>query len=171
MAFWTLTMWSWQMRSSSAVVTPGFTWGATTCSTSAARRPATRIFSISSGVLMVMGIGELSPMWGAPWPAIARTMRHLPFASPDWVDQGRRRALKAHQVARNHPEGHNSAALRGLGSCKSATPGDTGEYTPAATARAGVLQATEVRPRKQRGGPTPEPSSPRAGAVAAASNN
>jgi hypothetical protein len=61
MACCTLTMWSWQIRSSSAVVTPGFTWGATTWRTSAARRPATRIFSMSAGVLMVIDMRGLSP--------------------------------------------------------------------------------------------------------------
>ncbi len=35
-------MWSWQMRSSSSVVTPGLTWGVTMSSTSLARRPAMR---------------------------------------------------------------------------------------------------------------------------------
>src|SRR5690606_42157461 len=59
-------MWSWQMRSSSAVVTPGFTWGATTWSTSAARRPATRIFSRSAGVLSSIDIRPLSPSTQAP---------------------------------------------------------------------------------------------------------
>src|SRR3569832_2496009 len=52
MACWTLMMQSWQSWSSSSVVTPGFTCGRIMCSTSAARRPATRIFSISSAVLM-----------------------------------------------------------------------------------------------------------------------
>src|SRR5690606_36357658 len=51
MACWTLTMYSWQMASSSAVVTPGTTWGPIMSSTSAVRRPATRILAISSGVL------------------------------------------------------------------------------------------------------------------------
>src|SRR5690606_19538004 len=54
-------MWSWQMRSSSRVVTPGLTCSATTWSTSAARRPATRIFSICSGVLSWMVMPALSP--------------------------------------------------------------------------------------------------------------
>src|SRR5690606_17614455 len=45
----------WQMASSSPVVTPAVTWGPIMSRTLAARRPATRIFSISSGVLMVMG--------------------------------------------------------------------------------------------------------------------
>src|SRR4249919_1016700 len=66
MACCTLTMWSWQMRSSSAVVAPGFTCGATTCRTSAARRPATRIFSMSSGDLMVIDMGGLSPPGALP---------------------------------------------------------------------------------------------------------
>src|SRR3569832_1150841 len=52
MACWTLMTLSWQSWSSSSAVTPGFTCGRITCSTSAARRPATRIFSISSAVLM-----------------------------------------------------------------------------------------------------------------------
>ena len=40
------------MASSSPVVTPGFTRGPIISRTSAASRPATRIFSTSSGVLM-----------------------------------------------------------------------------------------------------------------------
>ena len=57
-------MWSWQMRSSSSVVTPGFTNGATTCSTSAARRPASRIFSRSAGVFRLI-MAALSPIRSA----------------------------------------------------------------------------------------------------------
>src|SRR3546814_108556 len=55
-------MCSWQMRSSSSVVTPGFTCGATTCRTSSDRRPASRIFSISSGVLRWLVIAAFSPL-------------------------------------------------------------------------------------------------------------
>src|SRR6185369_5963980 len=51
------TMKSWQSLSSSSVVTPGATWEPIMSSTSAARRPATRIFCCSSGDLMVIGIG------------------------------------------------------------------------------------------------------------------
>ena len=54
-------------RTSSAVVTPGFTCGATTCSTSAARRPATRMRSMSSGVLMVILMGRDYPLLAADW--------------------------------------------------------------------------------------------------------
>src|SRR5690606_6787922 len=53
MASSSLTMYSWQMRSSSPVVIPGCTCGAIMSSTSAASRPATRILSCSSGDLMV----------------------------------------------------------------------------------------------------------------------
>ena len=54
---WTLTMKSWQIKSSSSVATPSRTWGPIMSSTSAANRPATRIFSISCGVLSVMFAG------------------------------------------------------------------------------------------------------------------
>ncbi len=47
-------MWAWAMRSSASVLTPGTTCGATTLSTSAARRPASRALAISSGDLMPM---------------------------------------------------------------------------------------------------------------------
>src|SRR5215212_7058964 len=47
-------MCSKQSRSSSSVVTPGFTCSPIMSRTSAARRPATRIFSCSAGDLMEM---------------------------------------------------------------------------------------------------------------------
>src|SRR5688572_30122554 len=53
-------MWSWQMRSSSAVLTPAFTCGATICRTSAARAPDTRILAMSSGVLRLIFMAGLS---------------------------------------------------------------------------------------------------------------
>src|SRR5687768_13744819 len=86
------------MRSSWAVLTPGFTYGATTCSTSAARRPATRIFSISAGVLMVTfmaglsnsckGLGQpailpgLDLRIGAPTPSVIGESTHLATTRP-----------------------------------------------------------------------------------------
>src|SRR5690606_10339457 len=69
MAPWTLTMWSWQTRSSSAVLTPGFTYGATTCSTSAARRPATRMPSMSCGLLRLIFMARIIQYLRALGPA------------------------------------------------------------------------------------------------------
>src|SRR5262245_36457639 len=53
------TMKSWQRASSSSVVTPGRTYSPIMSSTSAARRPAMRIFACSSGVLTVTAILKL----------------------------------------------------------------------------------------------------------------
>src|SRR5690606_10084588 len=50
-------MYSWQMRFSSSVETPGRTCSPIMSSTSAASRPATRILSCSSGVLTVIAMG------------------------------------------------------------------------------------------------------------------
>src|SRR6185436_6656490 len=47
-------MYSWQSRSSSSVATPAWTCGPIMSSTCAAKRPATRILSCSSGVLIVI---------------------------------------------------------------------------------------------------------------------
>src|SRR5688572_1320510 len=47
-------MYSWQRRSSSSVATPACTCGVIMSSTCAAKRPATRILSCSSGVLIVI---------------------------------------------------------------------------------------------------------------------
>src|SRR5690606_28531454 len=114
-------MWSWQMRSSSSVVTPGFTCGATTWSTSAAMRPATRIFSISSGVLRVIAIRALSPTGGCYCTPRAGDVKSDGCASA----RRPRRASPANTHLLHYP-----------------VPGCLREG---------------VRPRRQRGGPTPEP--------------
>src|SRR5690606_14732677 len=88
-------MWSWQMRSSSSVVTPGFTYGVIISNTSAARRPATRIFSISSGVLrcrVMAGIILHSAPPGGP-------RRHRP------------RDALSRRLPRPCPAGYTSASL------------------------------------------------------------
>src|SRR4249919_3448623 len=70
------------MRSSWAVLTPGFTCGATTCRTSAARRPAARIFSMSAGVLMVTFMAGLSiSCKGLGQPAIIPRLYCRPTSS------------------------------------------------------------------------------------------
>src|SRR5690606_17650609 len=107
----TFTMCSWQIRSSSSVLTPGFTYGATICSTSAASRPATRIFSISSGLFRLIDIQALSP-------------------------KARNRTCGLHRDVR---ESYNSpVAVPGPPWRSRPRRGVTGEYTPVATARAGV---------------------------------
>src|SRR4249919_3100007 len=71
------------MRSSWAVLTPGFTWGATICRTSAASRPATRIFSMSAGVLMVTFMDRLSNSCkGLGQPAIIPRLGSLDLGRP-----------------------------------------------------------------------------------------
>src|SRR6478735_5932300 len=51
-------MCSWQIRSSSSVETPGLTYWPIISSTSAASAPAMRILAMSSGVLIVTGMGS-----------------------------------------------------------------------------------------------------------------
>src|SRR5690606_21636312 len=79
----------------------------------AARRPAARIFSISSGVLMVMAIGIVSPI------------RRLP---------------RGH-LARGLPGRYNPPVPRPDPGQEPPTTGATVEYTPDATARPGVSSA------------------------------
>src|SRR5690606_3153944 len=164
-------MWSWQMRSSSSVLTPGRTWGATTCSTSAASRPATRIFSTCSGVLREMVMAPLSPSpaqsaglatWLADlaepprWPPAPIPACDLPWLTCQRLPAPPLRAMILRLCLALPPGRRPRRAWRHL---------DAGEYTPAADTRAGVSLdrkdgdlATEAAGRPNPGTTRPAPA-------------
>src|SRR5690242_3508356 len=158
-------MWSWAIRSISSVVTPGLMWSFSMASTSAASRPATRMPSISSGVLGITGIDwSASEFSGAPDDhAIVRN--HQRIGRVRW-NEGQLSMIRlppAEAGPSNCARRRCSVQFAGFAKAKPPTPGVTGESTrrPASIVmhrHRGPSQ--EGRCRGACGSPTPEPVAP-----------
>src|SRR5690242_3657298 len=158
-------MWSWAIRSISSVVTPGLMWSFSMASTSAASRPATRMPSISSGVLGITGIDwSASEFSGAP-DDHAMVRNHQRIGRVRW-NEGQLSMIRlppAEAGPSNCARRRCSVQFAGFAKAKPPTPGVTGESTrrPASIVmhrHRGPSQ--EGRCRGACGSPTPEPVAP-----------
>src|SRR5690606_32462296 len=114
-------MYSWHRRSSSPVVTPVLTCGVMKSSTSAASRPASRMPSISSAVLMTTAMDHKAfrkrrriedGERGGNFPAGGEALNRLFGKANCWGLQGVRAILRGHLGAMNSAFGGGAGSAQ-----------------------------------------------------------